>query len=1095
MSESNNGQGPNLSSTTDPLSSPVTLPTQTLTTPETGAPEEIFSTPFGRNYSEQAYDPEGLEFGSEEELDGPTLVQRFKDRYPFPLDDFQQQAINVLASGESVMVAAPTGTGKTIVAEYGIFQSYSRKKRIFYTTPVKALSNQKFKDLHAQYGDAVGLLTGDVIENPNGYIIVMTTEVLRNMLLQSPDELKHVTCVVFDEIHYLADSERGTTWEEAIILCPKNIQLVCLSATISNASEVAEWIGKTHRTVELITHTKRSVPLSLYYFLDGELNLVMNREGKQVANFRGVGGEAKNKFRGRIGRNNPDTDERSRTERPEPTQREIVEALEKAKMLPAIYFMFSRNDCEVAAELVAMNKLERLRDPQVRAEIEEVIGRYLARLEEDDRNIQQVKTIVGLTRRGLGYHHAGLLPILKQLVEELFSRGLMSVVFATDTLALGVNMPAKTVVIGRMSKFDGQSRRPLLPNEFQQMAGRAGRRGLDPQGHVVVPYSPWIGFAETIEIATGPLLPIESAFTVRYNSVLNLWDAPAGERVLQILRYSLLEFQQGRRLRELEAEVKKAQSDYDRARVGCLIGYPEGEELLHEYEGLGHRIVDARDDEKRSIEESSRLQLRIEERPWRRPQRETLKALFKSILPGLLVHSDERGWGIYLGRGSEGGVGLFLFGDQVVRLDEYREIDYLPPERYEVALPPALATVSRSGLGLAELAIGPEEMTALTTQLQSFSLPDLAAMQRQARADNGTKYGPQLEKALAKIEESRLSFKELKERERNHPCQRCEVRKKHRSLQREAARLLVDREEAQERYDERKQYEEGRLQQTLTGITNVLKRFGYLDKAGHFTNKSLRLRDIFDSNGLIICEMVSRGWLEQLGPWDVAEVFTWFAYDRDFEFVNRFVLPKHMTELRKNLDEMEREVFASERQNDLMITNGYNIYFYGATRAWCRGASLASILDKMQLAEGDIIITFNKTLDLMRQVYDMLILHDPENPLIPTLRAAKALVRRGVVEQVYNIGFGILKDALEDEEIDADEGLGPITGDVGGEPTQAEIEAAPAFLRPIPTQDEFEEETLEEGVSDPIEGDASAQSARRFKYRANRPRLNNRPRR
>ena len=589
---------------------------------------------------------------------------------------------------------------------------------------------------------------------------------------------------------------------------------------------------------------------------------------------------------------------------------------------------------------------------------------------------------------------------------------------------------------------------------------------------MVVPYSPWIGFTETIEIATGPLLPVESAFTVRYNSVLNLWDEPAGERVLQILRYSLLEFQQGRRLRELEGEVKSSRAAYDRAQVGCLIGYPEGEELLHEFERFGHDIMEARDDEKRAVEDSTRLQQKIEERPWRRPMRDTLKTVFKTIPPGLLVHTEEYGWGIYLGRGSEGGIGLFLFGDQTVRVEEYRSLDYLPPERFQVILPAALVNVQRSGLRVTDL-ITADELAALTGQLGGLVLPDLGTWQQQAREENQAKHGPSLERALARIEESKTKVKELKERERTHPCQRCEVRKKHRSLQREAAKLSVAHDEATERYEERKQYEESRLQQTLNGIVSVLRRFGYLDKGGRFTEKSGQLRDVFDTNGLIICEMVNRHWLDELAPSDLAEVFTWFAYDRDFEFMNRFVLPKHLTDLRRKLDDLEREVFASERQNDLMISHGYNIYFFGATRAWSRGASLASILEKVQLAEGDIIITFNKTLDLMRQVFDMLITHDPTHPLIPNLKAAKSLLRRGVVEQVYNIGFGILKDALEEDEE---------TGSVGGDPTQAEIEAAPAFLRPIPDYNEDEEELA------PLPtGEDGKDAPRRFKRRSNRP--------
>ncbi|MGI9254205.1 MAG: DEAD/DEAH box helicase, partial [Thermomicrobiales bacterium] len=527
-------------------------------------------------------------------------IDQFSAMYRFPLDEFQREAIRTLLHGDSVMVAAPTGTGKTIVAEFGVWETFKRAGRVLYTTPIKALSNQKYRDLRAIYGDDVGLLTGDVTENRDARVIVMTTEILRNMLLQTPWDLDSVECIIFDEIHYLADPERGTTWEESIILCPDHVQLICLSATVNNADEIAAWISRTHRPIRLITHTERAVPLALHYFHNGKLHLTIDQTGAQIKDFPHTGGE----LRKAANRSGPTArkSERSVPEMDEPQPREIIDALHAGEMLPAIYFLFSRADCQSFAERLAVMR-PNLVDARQAGLIDQTIDTVLAGLRPEDRELGQVKVITNLARKGIGFHHAGLLPILKQLVELLFTRGLMEVVFATDTLALGVNMPARTVVIGRMSKWDGRRRRALIPNEFQQMAGRAGRRGMDKFGHVVVPYSPWFTFHETLAIATGELHPVRSAFAVRYNTVLNLWDPPTGDRVRSMLMESLDQFQSSQRVRSLEEDIIEIGLAIDNLPRGCLIGLEAGDELLEDHRRVTRNLTAAQGLERRLTDE------------------------------------------------------------------------------------------------------------------------------------------------------------------------------------------------------------------------------------------------------------------------------------------------------------------------------------------------------------------------------------------------------------------------------------------------------------------------------------------------------------
>jgi ATP-dependent RNA helicase HelY len=949
--------------------------------------------------------PTGLEPRLHAELDRHAHdIAQFETFYPFALDPFQREAIAALYAGESVMVAAPTGTGKTVVAEAGVWQAFKGAGKIIYTTPIKALSNQKYRDLRAVYGDEVGLLTGDVSENRDARVVVMTTEVLRNMLLQTPWDLDDVDTVIFDEIHYLADPERGTTWEEAIILCPEHVQLICLSATVSNAAEIAAWIGRTHRPIRLITHFERAVPLALHYFIDGKLHLVVDHTGTLRKDFPHTGGElrrqaARGGFAGRRA-------ERSTPEMDEPQPREIVDALAAKDMLPAIYFLFSRNDCQAYAERLAVMRPNLVTPLQVNL-IEQTIEAVLAGMRPEDRDLEQVRTITGLARKGIGFHHAGLLPILKQLVEVLFSRGLMEVVFATDTLALGVNMPARTVVIGRMSKWDGRRRRLLIPNEFQQMAGRAGRRGMDPLGHVVTPYSPWFTFREMLEIATGELHPVRSAFAIRYNTVLNLWDPPQGERVRTLLQQSLAQFQSSQRIREIEDEIIAFGEEIEQIPRGCLIGLDGGEELLEDYRRVNRSLSAAQNKERRLEGERATLRREVAaSTPWIEPGRQALRRAFRHAHPGMLAHARDGGWGIFLGKGAAGGVGRFLFRDGAIRLlAEYRQIDHLTDRHVE--LPEELVNPPDDIADGAAL-VGKRKLTALWKQVAALDLPDLDALAAEHRALEEARAAARMGGLDADLAESKAQTKTLWLERQHHPCHECPRRKEHRDYLAQVDRLDRERHRLEEDLGREIDLEEERLRNVIRGIRNVLHTFGYLHR-GYPTEKADMLAEVFDTDGLIICEMIDRGILDHLPPEDLAEVFSWFSFDREFRYGNRFVLPDRLVLARRRIEDVEHAVLGEERGEGLAISEGHNPNFYGAARAWCRGATMAEIGEQIELSEGDLVLTFNKTIDLMRQVREMLADVLPDHPLRHRLQQAELLLRRDIVEQSLILGFAPLE--------------------------------------------------------------------------------------
>lgn len=938
-------------------------------------------------------------------------LEQFSALYPFPLDDFQIDAIETFLGGDSVMVAAPTGTGKTVVAEFGVYESFRRGGKVIYTTPIKALSNQKFRDLRVIYGQEVGLLTGDVTENPGAPVIVMTTEVLRNMLLQTPWDLDSVDCVIFDEVHYIADQERGTTWEEAIILCPEHIQLICLSATVSNAGEIADWIGRTHRPVTLITHNERSIPLALYYYLDKKLRPVIDHNGNQVGDFPKVGGEIHQRA-SRGGLSPSQLRKQAESEEPQPW--EIINAMSAKEMLPAIYFLFSRRDCEENARRYSMMRPRLVRDDVTRSRIEATIDAHLGSLRDEDRNLDQVKRITALAMEGIGFHHAGLLAILKQLVEVLFSRGLMQIVFATDTLALGVNMPARSVVIGRMSKWDGRRQRMLIPNEFSQMAGRAGRRGMDLKGNIVVPYSPWVPLPEMLKIATGELEPVISAFAIRYNTVLNLWDPPHGHRVRQVLEQSLAQFQSARRVRDLEDEVVGIGERIAGIPHGCLIGLDAGDELLDEYRSFNHTL-NAMTGKQRNLERESRtLEDRIDSRPWPTPGRQALRKVFRAADPGIVVHTVEDGWGVFLGRSSMGGIGLFLLDSSVKLLTQYKDIDYVAAQDLTVTLPESLLDASQpiqAGSNIPD-----DVVAAIERQMSELPLPDLASQIEAHRQTIAQRHEKARERLAQQISEVRQQVNDTTNRRTTHPCHECPRRKEHQRNLKLVGSLERERAQVEGTITRETSSETERIRGIIRGISNVLHRFEYLHR-GYPTSKTDLLADIFDRNGLVICEMIDRGLIDTLSPAEVAEVFSWYAFDRDSRLRNTFNLPNHLVLLRRRLEDLEQRVVASERSNGLFISTGHNAGFYGAMRAWCNGATMAQVIEHIDMSEGDLVLTFNKTIDLMRQVREMFSSVAPDHPLRASLRQAEVLVRRDIVEQ--SLILGVMPVSMD--EVDAEE--------------------------------------------------------------------------
>ncbi len=504
-----------------------------------------------------------------------AVRERLSSDRSFAPDEFQAKAFDSIDAGRSVLVAAPTGSGKTLVADYGIRLALATQTRAIYTAPIKALSNQKYRDWCLEYGESnVGLLTGDITVNPDAPIMVMTTEVLRNMIYAGNDALERLSVVVLDEVHFIQDAYRGGVWEEIIVHLAPEVVLICLSATVGNTEEIARWLSVVRGPTDIAFSAHRPVPLDAQILVhdrsqSGLRAFVIDEQGKPNSDFMRLESQQRKVTRGpRQHRSSSPSRLRS------PRRTEVVRFLHEHDRLPAIYFLFSRRGCEDSAVEVFESGM-RLTSVAEAEQIAAIADRAVESFSDDDLAALGFVRFAELLERGIAAHHAGMVPIFKEIVERCFALGLIKIVFATETLAVGVNMPARTVVIDRLTKYDGTSHVMIKPSDYSQLTGRAGRRGIDTSGTAFVVWEPFVAFDAVHQLVTSKAFHLSSSFRPTYNMATNLIATTSEVQATHLLNLSLAQFQSARDVVHLQARLGRLEIQRNR-----LLGAFDGSEDL-----------------------------------------------------------------------------------------------------------------------------------------------------------------------------------------------------------------------------------------------------------------------------------------------------------------------------------------------------------------------------------------------------------------------------------------------------------------------------------------------------------------------------------
>lgn len=896
--------------------------------------------------------------------------------YPFELDPFQAVSIASIERNESVLVSAHTSAGKTVVAEYAIAQSLRAKQRVIYTSPIKALSNQKYRELQAEFGD-VGLMTGDVTINPDASCLVMTTEILRNMLYRGSEVMREVAWVVFDEIHYMRDKERGVVWEETIILLPDNVHYVFLSATIPNAMQFAEWICKTHNQPCHVVYTNfRPTPLQHYLFPAGGSGIHLVVDEKSV--FRE---ENFQKAMGALGKKMGDdpgqlTNTGNKGKLNKGGKKDLPDIYKIIKMIimknynPVIVFSFSKRECEELAK--KLSKLNFNTDDEHEL-VAKVFKNAIKQLSEADQELPQIKSILPLLQRGIGIHHSGLLPILKEVIEILFQEGLIKVLFATETFSIGLNMPAKTVVFTNVRKWDGHEFRWVSGGEYIQMSGRAGRRGLDDRGIVILMIDEMMEPQVAKGMVKGEADRLDSAFHLTYNMILNLLRVE-GVSPEFMLERSFFQFQSGSKVPTLERDLSAKQEKLKEIKI-------DDETNVKEYYDIKQQLAGYAEDIRKVVTHPTN----------------SLNYLQPGRLVKIKVH------------GGDGKPDLDFGWSIVVDFNKRKQynnnyVKYTPHEAYVVDVVLWLTKSSPVHLirrndprlvegirpprddeeGRAEVVPVILDSICEISNIRSFLPKDLSsASQRQTvhknlseiqrRFPDGIPLLDPVEnmkindesflKLVRKSEvlESKLATNPVHSSPRLDELYNQYAEKA--KLEGEIAALSAKISEAQAimQLDE------------LKNRKRVLRRLGFTSASDIVELKGRVACEISSGDELLLTELIFNGTFTELTPEQCAAVLSCFVFDeRSKEEVS---LRPELSEPYKAVITMAKQIAKISRESKMTINDddyvqSFQYHLMDVVYQWTKGASFAQICKATDVYEGSLIRMFRRLEELLRQMVD-----------------------------------------------------------------------------------------------------------------------------